>query len=108
MMSAMRREIRACLAICLAACSTAYSTTPAAATTRSTPSSSRGRVLSWSARSATEPSRTSVSEDFLPREPCSHHWRSVAASKGRLGVLFLPESAGVEDADHPKSFLEIC
>ena len=44
MMSAMRRDIRACFVTCFAACSNAYPTALAAAVTRSTPSNRKGRV----------------------------------------------------------------
>ena len=53
----------------------------AAAATRSTPSSSNGRVRRLSAISATEPVLMRVAGTGLPREPCTHHCRSVAASR---------------------------
>ena len=84
MMSAIRREMRACLAICTAACSSAYPTAPAAAATRSTPSSCKGRVRNSSASSATVPLRASGFSVAVPREPCSHHRRSSTASSSAL------------------------
>ena len=80
-MSAMRRDILACFVTWVAACSRAYPTASAAAATRSTPSSSNGRVRRLSASSATEPVRTRGPGSGFPREPCTHHRRSVAASR---------------------------